>query len=88
MKSFLASFFSNWSRKIAGIAVLVVTVVGGFVAYKMLNLPEPPKLAEWSTFLRELAWTYAIIIGFSGGKSVMSDLVSKLRGKEAPPPTA
>ena len=70
----MSKFFANWSRKIAGVAVVVITLIGGAAAWKMLHIPTPPALAEWSQFLKELAWTYAIPLGFSATKSVASML--------------
>jgi len=86
MKSFLGSFFSNWSRKIAGVATVVITIIASFVAYGMLRKFIPPTLGEWTMFLKELAITYGILIAIAGGKSVLTDVVAGLRAKGAKAP--
>jgi len=73
--------FSNWTRKLSGIAFVVVTLIAAAAALDWLLQYTPPKLAEWSTFLKELAFTYGIIVAISAAKSIGTEAVHKHNGK-------
>jgi hypothetical protein len=73
--------FSNWTRKISGVAALAVTIIAGFTVAQWMRQPNAPSLAEWASYLKELAITYGIIAGVAAVKSIGTDAVAGLKAK-------
>ena len=74
----------NWTRVIAGAAVTVIIVYSAIVLRHMLRASNPPALAEWGAYIKDVALA---IIGcgiLNGAKSVASTLAERKRasGKE------
>ena len=70
--------FTNWTRKLAGFALLVWTfAVVWYVLH--LNWQVAPTPAEWATFLTQLAISAGIIVAVAAGKSIGTDAVNKVK---------
>jgi len=69
--------FENWSRKMSGLAAIVITLTVVCVIVGWLRQSSFPTLAEWASFLKELALTYGIVIAIAAAKSVATDLAHR-----------
>ena len=81
--------FTNWTRKIAGLAAVVITLVALAAAAAWIfkpMLPNLPPLADWAAFAEKVAWSFGIVAGISKVGSVASDAVAGLKAKGVCPP--
>ena len=69
--------FENFTRKMAGFALVVWALVVFAVTWLMLHEPAPPTLREWGGFLWAAAGTAGVIIGLAGAKSVATDVANR-----------
>ena len=87
-----SSVFENWTRKLSGLAAIVVTAVTGSalvakftVIFKALAIGTTAapvvSLAEWADFAKETAIAFGIVATVAGVKSVATDFVANRKAK-------